>query len=67
MAAARLTAAEARRLGIDPGPARRSTRKVARGAPYHTRCKTCGEEFTTEASEERHLVAEHHARYELVL
>ena len=67
MTAARLTAAEARRLGLDPGPARtgRTTRKVARG-PYHTRCRTCGEQFTTEASEERHMVAAHHARYELL-
>ena len=62
----RLTPAEARRLGIDPTPTRtRTTRREAAG-PYHTRCTTCGDEFTTIAAEDRHLTAGHH-RYELVL
>ena len=64
----RLTPGEARRLGLTtPSPGRRTTRQVARGVPYHTRCTRCGAEFHTEAAEERHLIAEHHARYELVL
>ena len=48
-----------------PAPSR-STRKTAKGR-YHTRCKTCGEEFRTIAAEDRHLKEHHHARYELVL
>jgi len=62
----RVTAAEARRLGVDV-PASSSTRRVAR-APYHTRCMTCGAVFTTQASEDRHVDAlGGHVRYELVL
>ena len=45
---------------------KRTTRKTGRG-PYRTRCKTCGEVFTTAASEDRHLTATHHVRYELIL
>jgi hypothetical protein len=60
----RLTAAEAKRLGIDAPVARkRTTRKEADG-PYHTRCIVCGDEFTTVASENRHLDANpDHNRY----
>ena len=62
-----------RRRGSRVGAASPSTaptrptrpRKVAR-APYHSRCIRCGVEFTTEAAEERHLIAEHHCRFELV-
>jgi len=61
----RLSPAEARRLGIDT-PTTRTTRRVAR-APYHSRCTACGDEFTTEAAEERHLAAGGHHRYESVL
>ena len=65
--AAKLTPAEARRLGIDvPAKPARTTRKTAAG-PYHTRCRECGAEFTSEAAEDRHIVEHHHARYELVL
>ena len=69
MTAAHLTPAQARRLGLDvptTGTGAGRTRKVAR-APYRTRCTRCGTEFTSEAAEERHLIAEHHARYELVV
>ena len=55
---ARLTAAEARALGITvPGTKTRTTRKTGAG-PYRTRCK-CGEEFTTAASEDRHVSMGH--------
>jgi hypothetical protein len=64
--AVRLTPAQARAIGVDTAAPKRTTRRAAAG-PYHTRCTRCGEEFTTEAAEERHLIAAHHARYELVL
>jgi hypothetical protein len=69
-----LTAAQARRLGIDnrgvPVPAdddgeRRPSRR--RRSPYHTTCHDCGEHFTTEAAESRHLAATRHTCYQLVL
>ena len=64
---ARLTAAEAKALGLTkPATRPRSTRKTGRG-PYHTRCRTCLEEFTTAASEDRHVHDTHHVRYDLVL
>lgn len=64
---ARITTAEARALGLDVKPSSsRTTRKVARG-PYHTVCVRCREDFTTAASEDRHVTETHHARYELVL
>lgn len=66
--AARLTKAEAKKLGIvvEQQARKRTTRKTAKAA-YHTQCVTCGERFDSEAAEERHLVEHHHARYELVL
>jgi len=51
---------------VPPSKPARTTRRVARGAPYHTRCTRCGAEFHTEAAEERHLIEHHHARYQLV-
>jgi hypothetical protein len=64
---ARITAAQAKALGIDvPTKKKRTTRKTGVG-PYHTRCRTCGEEFTTMASEDRHVHDFHHVRYDLVL
>jgi hypothetical protein len=65
--AARITAAEARRLGIDTPAARKRTTRRTAPARYHTRCTRCGATFRTEAAEERHLISHHHARYELVL
>ena len=44
----------------------RSTRKAVTGEPYWSRCKTCDEEFTTIASEDSHLKATHHARYDVL-
>jgi hypothetical protein len=64
--AARLTAGEARRLGITPPIPTRTTRKQATGN-YHTRCTKCGTEFTTQAGEDRHVTNPGHHRYELVL
>jgi len=64
---AHLTEAEARALGLDvPKKKTRTTRKTGAG-PYHTRCTACSSEFTTAASEDRHLAETHHSRYELVL
>ena len=65
---AHLTPAEARALGIDAPKAgrTRTTRKVARG-PYASVCFDCGEAFTTQAAETRHLNATRHARYQLAL
>lgn len=68
--AVELTAAQARKLGLDLTGARkapvRTTRRVAKGA-YHTVCHDCGEEFHTSAAEDRHLENTKHARYQLVL
>jgi hypothetical protein len=61
---ARLSNADLRRLGLVPDK-KRTTRRTASG-PFHHRCVTCGEEFTTDASETRHLNAERHYRYELL-
>lgn len=64
---ARLTAAEARALGLPaPRPAPRTTRKEVTGQPYHSRCVACDEEFDTVAAEDRHLTATHHARYDVL-
>jgi uncharacterized C2H2 Zn-finger protein len=66
---AHISAKEAKRLGIvatDPAPkAKVKVRRTAAG-PYHTECARCGEEFHTQASETRHVVETHHARYRLV-
>jgi len=65
-----LTAKEAAALGIDTSKGRhvaetqRGSRALPRG--YHTRCTTCDEHFTTQASEDRHLAATSHRRYEVV-
>lgn len=65
----RLTAAEARALGITGAPAarRKTTRRTVKGAPYFTICKACGFESRTQAAEDRHVNDTKHARYELVL
>ena len=62
-----LTPAQARRLGINvesgsgtspvPVATRRTTRIVAKGAPYRTVCVLCHTSFTTQAVEDRHLTA----------
>jgi len=70
---ARITKAEARRLGLgklgtateaETGTARRGRRKPN---PYHTRCHDCPCEFTTRAAEDDHVNSTGHARYELVI
>jgi hypothetical protein len=74
MIAARLTTEEAKRLGIGVPPgrgraagrARVRTTKHEAGGPYRTRCVACRIEFTTMASEDRHVTETGHARYELV-
>lgn len=62
----KLSAAEAKALGLDVKGKPARQRRTARGS-YHTVCHSCGEEFTTQASEDRHLTATRHARYELVI
>ena len=67
MTAVRVTAGEARRMGVDVPATTRTTATVAR-APYHTRCMACGAVFTTQAAEDRHVdAAGGHHRFELVL
>jgi len=64
-----LTPAQAKAMGLDvPVKVSKRNRKAAptRGT-YHTRCKTCGEEFRTMASEDRHVHDTHHPRFETVL
>ena len=39
--------------------------KAVRG-PWHTRCRSCAEEFRTEASQERHCSTPGHRVYEVV-
>lgn len=75
MTAARLTAAQARRLGIGAGAAAPTptptppavTRRRRRPEPYATTCHDCGERFTTQADETRHLETTTHRRYQLEL
>jgi len=64
---ARLSASEARRLGIDvPGATRvRRPRRTAHDEPYGTRCHDCGESFASMAAEDRHLNETRQLRYEL--
>jgi hypothetical protein len=64
---ARLTAAEARALGLAPSSSRsRTTRRSAPG-PYRTTCHTCSTFFASQADEDRHLDATGHPRYTLDL
>lgn len=63
----RITAAQARALGVDPKIGRtRTVKRAVKGTPYHTQCVTCGEEFTIQAAEDRHLAATRHFRYRLL-
>jgi hypothetical protein len=62
---ARLSNADLRRLGLVPDK-KRTTRRTA-GGPYHTICVLCRQEFTTRASEDRHVNETGHPRYALVL
>ena len=68
MAAAHLTAAQARALGIAATgavPARkRTTRIAAPRAGAVTVCHACGERFTGETGEARHTVTVRHYRYD---
>ena len=67
MTAVHVTAAQAKKLGItptEPAPSVRPRRRRAR-SPYATVCHDCGETFTTQASETRHLDDTRHCRYQL--
>ena len=64
---ARITTAQARKLGIDTKlAAKRTVRRTARGA-YLTRCVQCGEVFTRSVDEDNHVIQTKHARYRLIL
>lgn len=64
---ARLTVAEAKRLGIDTTGTKTSTRsrRTAKG-PAPWRCSTCGLTGDGETSAARHNAETHHGRYEWV-
>lgn len=62
----RITAAQARALGVDPKlGSKRRVRRTAKG-PYHTRCKVCQEDFHRQVDEDRHLAETGHKNYLLV-
>ena len=63
--AARISNAEAKRLGLTVDKKKRTTRKEAAG-PFRSRCWTCEEEFDTQAAETRHVLATRHSRYEVI-
>lgn len=66
--AVRLTAAQARALGVETRARTRTTRHESRPdqcAP--NRCTTCGEQFTGETAERRHADSTGHLRFEMVL
>ena len=62
-----MTEQQAAALGIVPRKKTRTTRRTAKGEPYHTVCVACGEEFHTIASEDRHVKNTTHRNYRLVL
>lgn len=62
-----MTQQQAEALGIVPRKKTRTTKRVVKGAPYHTVCTACGEEFHMLAAEDRHLKATKHGNYRLVL
>jgi hypothetical protein len=66
---AHLTAAQARALGIMNTlpvvvPHKRTTRKALPRERAMSVCHTCGERFTSDAAETRHVAATLHARYD---
>lgn len=46
---------------------KRTTRKALPRAGARSRCARCGEEFTTDAGQDRHRDATGHGRYECVI
>jgi len=68
----KLTAAQLRALelavtaNIDLHKQAKPARKRKPKIPYHSRCARCGEQFTTMAAEERHLIEHRHARFEIL-
>ncbi len=73
MTAARLTRAEARRLGLDgkgaplPSPRRSPRRRPAEPKDYRTVCKDCALVFTSIAAEDRHVDETRHCRFDWVM
>jgi hypothetical protein len=65
---AHLTSAEARALGLPAPPGRGSTKdRRTAGGPYLTICKSCGDQFTSMAAEDRHLHETKHIRYDIII
>lgn len=58
-----LTEAQARKLGFTPAKSKSKKKGMAR-AGAKTRCCTCGEVFTSDAAETRHVEEARHFRYE---
>jgi hypothetical protein len=60
-----LTTAQARALGVTTAPARkRTTRQALPRDGAVTVCHTCGDRFTTDAGETRHVDNVHAARFQ---
>lgn len=65
---AHLTEAEARALGLPvPQRRRRPTRSSGGRRSARSRCVACGEEFTSDTAETRHVETAGHHRFESVL
>jgi hypothetical protein len=64
-----MTSAEFRALhGTTQGDVKVSSKKKSKTVrgPWHTRCRSCGEESYTEAAQERHCFNPGHRVYEVV-
>ena len=66
MSRVELTEAQAKKLGIEVPKTKKSRKGMGRDGA-RSRCVKCGEEFTSDAAETRHLIETMHARYEGVL
>lgn len=62
---ARLTAREARAIGLElpTAPAGKRTAQRRLRALYASTCAACGDPFTSEAAEVRHMTATGHRRF----
>lgn len=62
-----LTEAQARKLGFTPKKSGGTKKKGMGRGGAATRCVACGEVFTRDVDEDRHLAETPHRRYEAVL
>lgn len=62
----RMTEEQARKAGLLKDPSTSKRKGMGRGGAK-SRCAACGEEFTGDAAETRHLEETKHARYETVI